>query len=274
MGSQGVRESWYTGRVIEKESRSVRYFQFHSFDRPELVHAVFSRHGGVSPEPWASLNLGGTVGDERDRVIENRRRAFAAVDRPFESLADLWQVHSRDVIRVDDAAPGRTVQADALITNRPHLSLFLRFADCVPILLHDPKRQAVGLVHSGWKGTALKVAAAAVKAMSREYGSRPSDILAGIGPSIGPDHYEVGPEVVEAIRSAYRNHEGLFFPGNGTGRLHLDLWAANWQALVEAGVEQIEVAGMCTACHSNDFFSHRGEKGRTGRFAALMALRA
>lgn len=260
--------------MIARDVDSLRYFQFNSLNRPELVHAVFSRHGGVSPEPWASLNLGGTVGDEHQRVIENRRRAFAAVGRPVDSLADLWQVHSRDVVRVDDRPTNRDVRADALVTNRPHLSLFLRFADCVPILLYDPKRKALGLVHSGWKGTVLKVATAAVEAMRREYGSLPADILAAIGPSIGPDHYEVGPEVVEEVRAAYRRHDALFQPANGSGRLHLDLWEANRQALAEAGVEQIEVAGICTACHSSDFFSHRNERGRTGRFAALMALRA
>lgn len=251
----------------------IRYYQYDSFAHLDVVHGVFARHGGVSAAPWASLNMSISVGDSRANVRENRERAFRALGRLPNSVADAWQVHSTTVIVAEHPrdlsvdAP----QADALITNRPEVTLFLRFADCVPILLFDPKRRAVGIVHAGWRGTLQKAAAVTVRAMAERYGSEPADIIAGIGPSIGPERYEVGPEVVAATRAAFNGQsDELLLPIHG--RTHLDLWAANALQLRQAGVEQIEVAGLCTASHTHDFFSHRGEHGQTGRFGALIAL--
>lgn len=251
----------------------LRYYQFESFAQADLVHAVFARHGGVSTGPFSSLNLSISTGDDRAHVRENRHRAFRALGRAPESIADLWQVHSADVVVVDrpHGEDYESEKADALITNNPAATLLLRFADCVPILLFDPVRHVVGVVHAGWKGTLLKAPAAAVRAMTATYGSRPADIRAGIGPSIGPCHYEVGPEVVAQTRAAFPGSDALLLPRNG--RQHLDLWAANALALRETGVEQIETSALCTACRTDDFFSHRGEQGKTGRFGALIALR-
>jgi len=214
-----------------------------------------------------------SVGDSRANVTENRTRAFHALGRAPESVADVWQVHSADVLIAEKPrdlnvdAP----KADILITNNPHVTLFQRFADCVPILLVDPKRRALGLVHAGWRGTLQKAAAVAVRALQERYGSRPQDIYAGIGPSIGPQKYEVGPEVAEQTRAAFSAAwPQLLLEMNG--RTHLDLWAANVEALRAVGVTQIEVSGLCTASHTQDFFSHRGERGQTGRFGALMGL--
>jgi hypothetical protein len=189
------------------------------------------------------------------------------------SVADLWQVHSADVIVAEAPRGARDylAKADALITDRPEVTLFLRFADCVPILLFDPKRRVVGLVHAGWRGTLSKIVAATVHAMVAQYGCRPADIQAGIGPSIGPCHYAVGPEVVAQARAAFPGKaDDLLVPVNN--HYHLDLWAANACALRATGVEQIDVSRICTACHTDDFFSHRGEQGRTGRFGALIGL--
>jgi YfiH family protein len=251
---------------------SLRYYQFHTFDPARLTHGVFARHGGVSPAPYASLNLSISTGDTRENVRENRLRAFRALDRPPESVADLWQVHSAEVIVADapNAPWSYLGQADSLITNRPEVTLFLRFADCVPILLYDPRRHAAGVVHAGWRGTLLKAPAAAVRAMADRYGSRPGDILAGIGPSIGPCHYAVGPEVIHETRAAFPNRDELLPAVNGGH--HLDLWAANELALRESGVNQIEQGRVCTACHTGDFFSHRAAQGKTGRFGALIGL--
>jgi YfiH family protein len=252
----------------------IRYYQFAAFDESDLAHGVFARHGGVSAGPYASLNLSVSTGDAPDNVRANRLRAFHALERAPASVADLWQVHSADVVVADEPRGAREHlgRADALITDRPHVTLFLRFADCVPVLLYDPKRRAVGLVHAGWKGTLAKIAAAAVRAMAERYGSRPEDIVAGIGPSIGPCHYEVGPEVAAGTRAAFGGAaEALLARTNGAYRL--DLWAANAHALREAGVERIEQSQICTACRADEFFSHRGEKGKTGRFGALIGLR-
>jgi polyphenol oxidase len=164
-------------------------------------------------------------------------------------------------------------KADAILTSSPGLTLYMRFADCVPVLLYDPVRRVVGLVHAGWQGTVVRTAAAAVERMMAEYGSRPADILAGIGPSIGPDHYEVGVDVIQRVQAAFPEHAEALLQSNGSReRAHLDLWLANQVVLEEAGVKRIETAGLCTACDLDHWYSHRAEKGRTGRFGALIAL--
>jgi YfiH family protein len=256
------------------ESNGIRYYQFAALDHGRVAHAIFTRHGGVSPAPYASLNMSVSTGDAREHVRENRGRAFRALDRAPESVADLWQVHSADVIVADtpNGPQDYKGKADTLLTDQPAVTLFLRFADCVPILLYDPRRPAVGVVHAGWRGTLLKAAAAAVRAMTEHYGTRPAEVVAAIGPSIGPCHYAVGPEVVAQTRAAFGDADALLPRVNGGH--HLDLWAANAQALSEAGVEQIALGGVCTACRCEDFFSHRAAGGKTGRFGALIGLRA
>ena len=255
-------------------SNGIRYLTFDIFPR-NVVHAVFTRQGGISPAPWDSLNLGGGVGDERHRVRENRLRAFQAIGRDPHSIFDVWQVHSADVVIAN--APHAHLnnppefKADAILTDNPAVTLFMRFADCTPILLHDPQKNVVGLVHAGWVGTVKKAAAEAVKMMQAAYGSNPGNIQAVIGPSIGPDHYEVGPDVVEQVGYSFNGDSSSLFQNHG-GRVHFDLWAANRLTLEQAGVGQIEVSGHCTACHPADWFSHRAQKGKTGRFGALIAL--
>jgi YfiH family protein len=147
----------------------------------------------------------------------------------------------------------------------------MRFADCVPILLHDPERKVVGIAHAGWMGTVKGTVRFAVEALQQRFGSKLKDIRAGIGPSIGPDHYEVGPEVVEQVRQAFQGDASKLL-SKGTGRMKFDLWTANRLLLEKAGVDQVEMAELCTACHTKDWYSHRAEKGRTGRFGAIIAL--
>jgi hypothetical protein len=260
------------------QSDKIRYYSFDSLDESGVMHAALTRHGGVSPQPWSSLNVGATVGDVPGNVHENRLRSFQAFGRPFESLFDVWQVHSKEIVCAQaPRPPDQTHQkADAILTDRPGVTLFMRFADCVPIFLYDPVKKVVGLVHAGWLGTVQQVAAVAVEAMRACYGSRPQDILAGIGPSIAAHHYEVGPEVVAQVQVAFgADAAGLLLSANGgsvEGRALLDLWAANRLALERTGVRRVEVAGICTACNLEDWYSHRGEKGQTGRFGALIAL--
>jgi YfiH family protein len=252
----------------------LRLYQFDSFG-PDVFQAVFTRRGGVSPEPWNSLNLGSTVGDDLDRVRENRMRAFAAADRDPASLFDVWQVHGVDVAIAEVPHPPGSPhqQADIILTDKPGLTLLMRFADCVPILLHDPVRKAAGIAHAGWLGTVRGTARVAVEAMRSRYGSDPADILAAIGPSIGPDHYEVGTDVVIQVRQAFgQDASGLL--ASRDGHAYLDLWAANRLLLEQAGVRQVETSGLCTACALTDWYSHRLEKGRTGRFGAMIALKS
>src|SRR5215208_5003261 len=243
------------------------------FDSLNVKHAVFTRHGGISPEPWGSLNVGGTVGDDLARVRENRILSFQALGRAPESIFDVWQVHSADVVCAHAPRPTDESyrQADIILTDKPDVTLFMRFADCVPLLLHDPRNGIIGLAHAGWMGTLRDVACATVEAMKKNYGSNPADIIAGIGPSIGPDHYEIGADVILQVMQKHGDDAELFLKSHN-GKIHFNLWAANHFALERAGVGQIEVSGICTACHTDDWFSHRAEKGRTGRFGALISL--
>jgi len=147
----------------------------------------------------------------------------------------------------------------------------MRFADCVPILFYDPNRAWLGwLTQAGWARCA-GTTSAAVKTMCERYGSQPENILAAIGPSIGVDHYEVGPDVISRVQGSFNSAADRLIESRD-GRTYFDLWSANALQLQKAGVEKIEVAGLCTACHLDDWFSHRAEKGKTGRFGALIAL--
>jgi YfiH family protein len=246
---------------------------YFKFDSLKTKHAIFTRHGGTSPEPWQSLNVGGTVGDDLARVRRNRILSFETMACAPESIFDVWQVHSADVVFAQAPRPTKEAyrQADIILTDQPEVTLFMRFADCVPILLHDPRRGVIGISHAGWIGTLGDVATTTVKAMQKNYGSNPADITAGIGPSIGPDHYEIGADVILQVMQKFGDETELFLKSHH-GKIHFNLWETNRLLLERAGIEKIEVAGICTACHTQDWFSHRAEKGRTGRFGALICL--
>ena len=254
-------------------SGSVRFYKFSTLDNLGVPHAIFTRHGGVSPDPWYSLNLGGTVGDDPVRVAKNREIAFNSVGRSLDTIFDVWQVHHVDVVKADaPRLPDSPHQkSDAIITDRTNVTLFMRFADCVPIMLYDPVRQAIALIHAGWPGTVKRVVQAAVEAMKDAYHSRPSDLLAALGPSIAAHHYEIGPDVEILVRNAFGSDATELLPTTH-GKVQFDLWAANRLVLEACGVRQIEVAGLCTACNLENWYSHRGECGRTGRFGALIGL--
>jgi len=162
-------------------------------------------------------------------------------------------------------------QADIILTDKSDLTLYMRFADCVPMLFHDPRKGVIGVAHAGWVGTLRDVATSTVNTMKKQYGSNPADIVAGIGPSIGPDHYEVGSDVILQVMQKFGDESELLLKSHN-GKIHFDLWKTNQILLERAGVGTIEIAGVCTACNTSDWFSHRAEKGRTGRFGALITL--
>jgi YfiH family protein len=219
--------------------------------------------------------MGGTVGDDRERVRNNRYRSFTALGRDRSSIFDVWQVHSADIVIANAPHPRfdnpPEFKADGIITSNPDVTLFMRFADCTPILLYDPKSRSVGIVHAGWQGTVKRAAGAAVKTMQAAFGSCSTDILAAIGPAIGPDHYEVGADVIEQVNYSFGEDSARVLQKRD-GRTFFDLWAANTLVLEQAGVNKVQVAGLCTACHPDDWYSHRAQKGKTGRFGALIAL--
>ena len=251
----------------------IHFFSFDSFPNQRVRHGIITRQGGVSPQPWASLNVGGTVGDSRERVLENRARSLQALDIDPGCVYDSWQVHGSRIQVVDRPLPAgqELAKADGLITSTERVALMMRFADCVPILLFDPDRSAIGLAHAGWRGTVKDVAGEIVREMVRKFGSEPERLIAGIGPSIGPDHYEVGEEVVEAVLAS-QGLDSTEVLVSRRGRTYFDLWRSNQLLLEAAGVRTAEVAGVCTACHVEDWFSHRAENGKTGRFAAIIQL--
>jgi polyphenol oxidase len=244
---------------------SLELFQFENLAHiPGIVHGISTRSGGVSAERCASLNVSYSVGDATENVDENLRRVADAMGTERTRLFAAYQVHGRAVTLVESDTAERP-RCDALITRSAEKSLMLRYADCTPVLLADPKQRAIAAVHAGWRGSAVRAAGAAVEALCDAFGSRPQDIEAGIGPAIGPCCYVVGQDVVDA----FTDRPELFADGK------LDLWAANRQALLEAGVmaEHIEVAGVCTQCESERFFSHRANGGQpAGRFAAVIRL--
>jgi hypothetical protein len=260
--------------MITRDTAGLRYFQFESLLSENLTQAIFSRRGGVSPPPWNSLNLGGTVGDDSVRVSENENKLLAAIGYSPNQLSQIRQVHSAhvDLVKKPGGRNSVLVQGDAMITNTPGLLMLMRFADCVPILLFDPVKNVAGIAHAGWKGTLKEVASAAVKEMTKQFGTIPSDLLTGIGPSIGPDHYEIGKDVIEEVKSSFQNNWDQVLI-TGPDSVKLDLWKANEFYLRKAGVKHIEVAEICTACDIEDWYSHRAENGKTGRFAAVIGLK-
>ena len=238
---------------------------------PRVVQGFTTRHGGVSEAPYDSLNLGGHVGDVPASVQANRHRLWA--DLGFAE-AQVEQVHGDRVARV--TAGGAPVPSvDALITDTPGLLLLLFFADCVPIYLYDPAHKAVGLAHAGWRGTAANIAARTMANMAEELGSKPGDCLAAVGPSIGAESYEVGPEVADQFRSmpAARATNVILPRSEFGGTYSLNLRAVIFQQLLHTGLpaSAIAVCDEDTFRNKRDFFSYRRD-GTTGRMGAFLGI--
>ena len=260
--------------MIRLQKDSIVTFEFASLCADEgLSHAIFGRHGGVSPAPWQSLNLSTSTGDSAENVSENHRRVYTVLGYTPSDAVISRQVHGNRVAAVGRAERGmRVPNCDALMTNEPAVVLLQRHADCPPIFLFDPQRRAVGVAHAGWRGTLANIAGAMVRAFGEAYGSRPSDLVAAIGPGIGACCYHVGADVQREFASAY-DHAHLWLHGNGDGKVYLDLVAANRALLHEAGVQEVESADLCTACNVAEFYSARAENRRNGCFGAAIVLR-
>jgi YfiH family protein len=239
---------------------------------PVRAH-VSTRHGGVSPEPWRSLNFSVLRGDDPQRVAANRRLLAEAVGMRADDFVACRQMHGTGIAKVDWSDAGSFKDdCDGLVTDTPGLPLFLVFADCVPVLLFDPQHRALGVCHTGWRGTVNGAAAAALWALQAAYDSDPAAVVACIGPSIGPASYAVGDDVIALAHAKLPDAERLFsYPAGPEGQPHFDLWEANRSQLIAAGVPPaaIEVAGIDTAANTADFFSHRAERGRCGLFGML-----
>lgn len=247
-----------------------------------VIHGFSTRLGGVSQGIYASMNLSFSRGDEREAVEENYRRVAKAIGFETKSIVMSDQTHTANVrvVTAHDRGCGysrpRPYQdVDGLITNEPGLTLATFYADCVPLFLVDPVRKAIGLVHSGWKGTVGKIGQAAVQMMEQEYGTDPKNLVIAIGPSICQECYEVSEDVIERFQEVFSEEywKKLFYRKEN-GKYQLDLWEANRLIFLGAGADpgNISMPGLCTCCNPQFLFSHRASKGKRGNLAAFLAL--
>ncbi len=274
--------------MIEHEKNGVRYLAFDAFaTHPGVDAIVTTRHGGESTGSLASLNLGGRTGDDREVVRRNRARAASVVGAAPAWLTFARQVHGARVAVVRNSDRGSAFDdTDALVTSATLVPLVILTADCAAVFLFDPVRRVIAIAHAGWRGAVARTAARTVETMHDAFGSKPEHLVAAIGPSIGPCCYEVGHEVIDAVATAFPDDAdellvepdmasaGSFRASVNEDRKHFDLWRANEVALRDAGVREdsIEVARLCTSCRTDWFYSHRAEKGNTGRFGGIVML--
>ena len=240
-----------------------------------LTHAFCTRRGGVSRAPYDDLNVGDLVGDREEALLQNLNLIKGAFAIPDGRLVLMRQVHGDRIQVIDEegSLPEGPPECDGLITNRPGVALGIRTADCVPLFFVDRTRRVIGAAHAGWRGTALGIAVRMVETLAERFSSRPEDILAVIGPAIGPCCYEVDIPVFEAF-SAMPGAERFLRPRSGMDRWMLDLVLANRLQILAAGVpsENICASGLCPACRQDLFFSHRAAGGRAGRQISLIML--
>ena len=271
-----------TRNYRSEEGYVLPYLSFSSYEAlPYIRHMFTTREGGVSKDIYESLNLSFTRGDDETAVLENYRRVAQALGTSIDHIVTSHQTHTTNVRPVGKEDLGKGItrprdykDVDGMITDQPGVLLATFYADCVPLYFVDPVHKAIGLSHSGWRGTVGRMGQATVEAMERSFGSQPKDLLCAIGPSICQDCYEVSRDVAEAFIFAFPTHEKEILQAGALGKYQLDLWKANEIVLTEAGVlkEHIDLAGLCTCCNSSILFSHRASKGKRGNLGAFLML--
>ncbi len=250
-------------------------FSFDIFKDWPVSAVVSTRKGGVSRPPWNSLNFSLARGDSREAVSANLQLFLQANGYSRNGVVIAGQIRSDCITRVTTGHRGqRLAGVDGLITDQSNLPLLTLYADCVPIVIYDCKQHVLGVCHAGWQGTTHRITAKLVKELARDFGTQASHCLCALGPSIGPDSYEIGPKVIARVRASQSKPEKLLRPSYRPEHAFLDLWEANRGQLVEAGIpaNNIEVSGLDTAQHTDLFFSHRAEKGKCGLFGMLCWL--
>ena len=277
------------------KSGKVPYIEFPPLSNiPFVAHGFSTRLGGVSTGMFSSLNLGfglSTYEDDPENIKENFLRITESIGVDIDSLVMSDQVHKTVIRLVDNNDKGKGFTApidykdiDGLITNTQGITLVTKYADCVPLFFVDTVNKAIGLSHSGWKGTVGRIGQITVEEMSKAFGSNPRDIIAVIGPSICKDCYEVGEEVAIEFKNAFSNttkneskvDDNLpILTENPRGRYQLNLWEANRRVLFEAGLKEdnIHISNVCTACNSDILFSHRKTNGKRGSLAAFLSIK-
>lgn len=283
-----LREDWHEtsdgGRVL-----LLRYPLLE--DTGLVEHCFTTRIGGVSEGIFSSMNLSFTRGDEKGAVETNFRRLSEALCVDYKKFVLSDQTHTVNVRKVTAADAGKGLfrerdytDVDGLITNEPGLVLSTFFADCVPLYFVDPVHRAIGMSHSGWRGTVARMGAVTLRAMEREYGTRPEDVICAIGPSICQDCYEVSGDVAQAFRSEFEGNEVKILRESPKNRANmtdeekkyqLDLWKANEIVLLEAGVlpAHLAVTDICTCCNPDVLFSHRASHGKRGNLGGFLCIK-
>ncbi len=245
-----------------------------------IPHGFTTRMGGVSQGIWASLNLGKNRGDDPDHVRENYRRICEALGVDRDQLVFSRQVHGDAILPVTEEDAGKGLdrpqdrEADALVTDRPGVVLTVFSADCLTALLYDPRRRVAAAVHAGWRGTALGILAKTAEKMKKDYGSRPEDIRAALGPCIGACCFETREDVPEAMKAALGGEALPYLSEVGEGRFRVDLKGLNALWLRKSGVldEHMDLSDECTMCLPGKYWSHRRLGGERGSMAALISL--
>lgn len=262
----------------EKEVAGVPFLSYPMFEETGIVNHGFStRFGGVSKGCYATMNISTTRGDDPEAVAENCRRMAKVLGVEVEDFTYTQQTHTTNVVVVKAEDKGkRFAETDGMITNVPGICLVTFYADCVPLYFVDPVKQVIGLSHSGWRGTVGKMGKVTVEKMTAEFGCDPKDILAAIGPSICQDCYEVSEDVIDRFKENFdeRLWQNLFYQKEN-GKYQLDLWEANHQIFLEAGIkeEHIAVTNVCTHCNPDVLFSHRTTGNARGNVSAFLALK-
>ena len=265
------------------EEGNLYYTTFPAFDKTGKVHHAFStRRGGLSQGYYASMNLGLKSGDDPETVAMNFNRMSQATGIYIGDMVFSDQVHGDRILYVDQQYRGSGLLrqpmvegVDGLITDKKRVALVTFHADCVPLFFLDPVKEVIGLAHAGWKGTLLKIGGSMIRRMKDDFGSDPQDILVGIGPSIGPCCYEVGPDVYEPFLKGFRRAAGsVVLKAAMPEKRYLDLWSANEEILLQEGVTRnhITTTDICTKCHPDYYHSHRHAGNKRGLQAAFLEL--
>ena len=278
---------WYKERephMQVRERNGVTFLTYPVFEEiPGIVHGFSTRLGGVSEGIYSSMNLSFTRGDKEESVRENYQRLGKAVGFAVEDMVASDQTHTTNVRRITGEDRGNGIlrpknfhDVDGMITDEPGVVLCTYYADCVPLYFVDPVHHAIGLSHSGWRGTVGKIGAVTIRKMQEEFGSRPEEIRTAIGPSICQDCYEVSEDVILEFQKAFdsKDWEKLFYQKEN-GKYQLNLWEANRLIFLENGIlpEHISMPGLCTCCNPDFLFSHRASKGKRGNLAAFLGIK-
>jgi len=275
---------WQEENMNIKQEGEVVYLTFPSIEKIDgVLHGFSTRMGGVSKGVCESMNLSFTRGDDEVAVMENFNRISKAIGFPVESIVTSDQTHTANVLRVGKGECGNGIikeraykDIDGLITNEAGVTLATFYADCVPLYIVDPVKGAIGLSHSGWRGTVLKIGKVTVREMTEQFGTDPRDVIAAIGPSICQECYEVSQDVIEHFAKSFTKEQcDDCIIDKGNGKYQLDLWKACVYNFLEAGVpmENITIGGLCTCCNSEKMFSHRASQGKRGNLGAFLTIK-